>query len=219
MKKNEEIYLLFSQHLDEIKELILQSTNIADALRRINKYVNIKRYDKFHELVNKFDIDISHFIKYAWNKGKTKETDKRIKKCVDTYKRKYQNGEIKAGFINKQHSEETKKRIAKSVKKHFQNEKKEISSIKELSKRTVTKIFQRMNLGCSRCGWNESTCDLHHIHGRKIENADDHSNLCYICPNCHRLIHTHKISTQELEQFSLDKIIKDKWREFYYWND
>jgi len=29
----------------------------------------------------------------------------------------------------------------------------------------------------------------HHINGREIPNANDPTNLCYICDNCHRKIH------------------------------
>lgn len=46
---------------------------------------------------------------------------------------------------------------------------------------------------CLYCGWDKSTCDIHHIAGRKIPNPDDPSNLTLACPNCHRLIHDCKI--------------------------
>ena len=36
-------------------------------------------------------------------------------------------------------------------------------SIMELSKRTISKILHRSGVGCAICGWNESTCDIHHI--------------------------------------------------------
>ena len=29
----------------------------------------------------------------------------------------------------------------------------------------------------------------HHIEGRKVPNSNHWSNLCNICPNCHRKIH------------------------------
>lgn len=87
-------------------------------------------------------------------------------------------------------------------------------SLLELSTRTVRKILKRLGLGCSRCQWNEGTCDLHHIKGRKILNPDHHSNLTYICPNCHRLFHEKKIGAIDVQ--SLELQIGDKWKEVYY---
>jgi len=87
-------------------------------------------------------------------------------------------------------------------------------SILDLSARTISKILVRLNLGCSRCGWNEASGDIHHIHGRKITNPDDHSNLTYLCPNCHRLFHRGKIGSNDV--VSLDIYIGDKWKDFYY---
>lgn len=124
---------------------------------------------------------------------------------------------LQPSFLNKKHSVETKRKIAQSVKKNSCLKKqKEITSIKQLSKRTVSKILNRMNLGCSICGWNESTCDIHYIHGKKIPDCDNHDNLCCLCPNCHRLVHTHKIEPEEL--ISLTKQIGDSWKQYYYWN-
>lgn len=88
------------------------------------------------------------------------------------------------------------------------------TSILEVSKRTTSKILKRLGLGCSYCGWDKGTCDIHHINGRKIEDADHHSNLALICPNCHRLVHEGKLSKDEL--ISLDKYIPDNWVEYYY---
>jgi len=87
-------------------------------------------------------------------------------------------------------------------------------SIMELSKRTITKLLKRLNIGCSRCGWNESTCDIHHINGRKIQDYDNHDNLTLICPNCHRLVHTHKISKEKLIPLSIQ--LDENWLDVYY---
>lgn len=87
-------------------------------------------------------------------------------------------------------------------------------SILELSGRTQTKILTRLGLGCSRCGWREATCDIHHIEGRKIENPDHHSNLTYLCPNCHRMAHNNKIPKGEL--MPLADYFPKNWTDFYY---
>lgn len=85
-------------------------------------------------------------------------------------------------------------------------------SILELSKRTVTKVMQRLNLGCSNCGWKITTCDIHHILPRSKGGSDEHSNLTNLCPNCHRCAHAGILTTF----ITLDEQIGDRWREFYY---
>lgn len=117
-------------------------------------------------------------------------------------------------FYNQHHDEDKKRQMAKSLKSTLKN-KKEPTSIIDLSKRTITKVLVRMNKGCSRCGWNESTCDIHHINGRKIEDPHSHDNLCILCPNCHRLVHTGKVKKEEL--INMTQYIGDEWRKHYYW--
>jgi len=91
---------------------------------------------------------------------------------------------------------------------------KEIKSIYECSSRTREKIIKRLKMGCSRCGWSEGNGDIHHINGRKIEDANNMSNLCYLCPNCHRLCHEGKILKESL--IPLSKTIPENWKEYYY---
>lgn len=87
-------------------------------------------------------------------------------------------------------------------------------SIFDLSSRTMHKIIKRLNLPCSHCGWKEGTCDIHHINGRKIENANRHDNLSCICPNCHRLVHEGKIKKESLK--NLCDYIGNRWKDVYY---
>lgn len=86
-------------------------------------------------------------------------------------------------------------------------------SIMELSKRTVSKILVRVKAKCSRCGWNEESCDIHHIRGRKIPNADSHDNLSCLCPNCHRLT-KRKIKPEDIIPISVQ--FGDKLLDAYY---
>jgi len=156
--------------------------------------------------------------------------DKRAKFCCRSCSATYTNK-------NKVLSEKHKQNISLGLKKHFDNHPEKIrrgdeaaqdvakgtrgkfrdqlpNSILELSNRTANKILKRMKLACSRCGWNEAPCDLHHIKGRKIEDCDNHSNLSYLCPNCHRLAHNNLIKSDELITF--DQYVGDKWTEYYY---
>lgn len=101
--------------------------------------------------------------------------------------------------------------IGKSTKGKYKND---IKSILDVSKRTTSKILKRLNIGCCICGWNDASCDIHHINGRKVQNANGHWNLTCICPNHHRMFHNGKI---EKEKFvTLDKHIPENWSELYY---
>lgn len=93
-------------------------------------------------------------------------------------------------------------------------------SIKDISKRTTSKILRRLDLPCSCCGFYVKglVLDLHHIIPRKNGGVDDMSNLTYICPNCHRMAHTdlsmlpHPLVSIE-EQL---RVLNKDWRSVYY---
>lgn len=104
-------------------------------------------------------------------------------------------------------------RCEKCRKKRVIKDLNNVNSILELSSRTVSKIFKKLNIGCCICNWNEASCDVHHINGKKIEDYNNHKNLTYICPNCHRLVHDEKIKKETL--ISLDLYIGNKWKELY----
>jgi hypothetical protein len=92
----------------------------------------------------------------------------------------------------------------------------ETKSIMDLSKRTTIKILKRMNLPCSYCGWTVKGAvgDVHHIIEKKNGGTDDMDNITYICPNCHRLVHSNIIKKDEL--VTLQDYIGESWKEFYY---
>lgn len=93
------------------------------------------------------------------------------------------------------------------------NTPKHADSILDFSSRTVRKVLQRLGVGCGWCGWNEGGCDVHHIHGRKIPNANAHTNLAILCPNCHRLVHEHKILAESLKTLAIQ--VGDSWKAQY----
>jgi len=94
--------------------------------------------------------------------------------------------------------------------------KKNPASILDLSSRTVRKLLQRINPGCSRfqCGWKEGIGDIHHINGRKVADANGHWNLSYLCPNCHRLVHEGKVPKDEL--VTIQTQLGETWFDHYY---
>jgi hypothetical protein len=134
------------------------------------------------------------------------ETDPGYKDRVSSGLRRY----YKANPEKIRRGDTASKAVGKSTKGKYKNPK----NILEVSKRTTSKILKRLNIGCSRCGWNETVCDIHHIRGRKINDFNGHHNLCYLCPNCHRLAHEKKIAINAM--ISLDKYIENRWKEMYY---
>ena len=71
----------------------------------------------------------------------------------------------------------------------------------------------QIKIGRSRCGWSEEICNLHNIHGRKIQNLNSPDKLSYLCPNCHRLADKKKIEPHSI--ITLSKQIGEKWRDAY----
>lgn len=108
--------------------------------------------------------------------------------------------------------EKMRRAVGKSTRGRFRPESPE--SILELSSRTKIKVLQRLAIGCCICGWHKAPCDLHHMGGRKIKNADHHSNLTYVCPNCHRMIHHGLIPVEHLTPLS--RQVGSSWKKHYY---
>lgn len=44
---------------------------------------------------------------------------------------------------------------------------------------------------CERCGWDESRCDVHHRVQKSQGGPHTIANAIVICPNCHRIQHSH----------------------------
>lgn len=103
-----------------------------------------------------------------------------------------------------------------SCKQHREHYKSNINSILDISKRTITKLLKRANKSCSICGWNESTCDIHHIIPLSKGGTNNIDNLIIVCPNCHRVIHTtNKYNIQYLNALSIDKTFNN-WKDYYH---
>lgn len=124
----------------------------------------------------------------------------------------------KCGTSFLKHIRDGRKIVCNNCMRKVVNHKTGNFSLVDLSPRTISKIFKRANLGCAICGWNESICDLHHIIERSNGGSDELSNLIYVCPNHHRIIHNE----QEFDKTvfinrTLDKILPN-WKDFYHPN-
>jgi hypothetical protein len=154
-------------------------------------------------------------LKDSLKKSGKQQNEKTLQKRKNTWKNS-EKVEIECPcgiFLNiKEGSRKFCSRKCANQFSHHPSAKQDVKSIYDLSKRTMTKIFKRMNLGCSICEWKDGTCDVHHILGRKIPDPHHHSNLTYLCPNHHRLAHEKKLNNF----ITLDKQIGDSWRQFYF---
>jgi predicted HNH restriction endonuclease len=78
--------------------------------------------------------------------------------------------------------------------------------VKESKKRTLTGAQKRelertVGWKCELCGKKLTVKpDIHHITPKAEGGSDRNSNLLVLCPNCHRLVHTEKISKSELKR-------------------
>jgi 5-methylcytosine-specific restriction endonuclease McrA len=134
-------------------------------------------------------------------------------------KRKEINEKVSDTLIKRHHGYLTKQQYVqrKIAEKHASYERlKETTSILDMSKRTTMKILRRMKLPCFTCGWfHEGVVgDVHHIIPRKNGGSDENSNLTYICPNCHRLVHSDVIKPSEL--ITIEDYLDDSWKKYYY---
>jgi len=42
---------------------------------------------------------------------------------------------------------------------------------------------------CEICNLDFPAKEKHHIHSRSLGGTEDKSNKCFLCPNCHTLVH------------------------------
>ena len=140
-------------------------------------------------------------------KGKTHSTEVR-NALSNRSKELHAAGVLKSppSFLGKKHTDATKKKQAKSFAGKIPD------TLFDVSSRTLQKILKRMGVKCSNCGWDKTTCDVHHIVPRKDGGTNENTNLTILCPNCHRMAHEHKLT----EMINIEKQYGDKWREFYF---
>ncbi|MCQ2975067.1 MAG: hypothetical protein MJ211_09680 [Bacteroidales bacterium] len=55
----------------------------------------------------------------AWNKGLTKETDKRVERCSETLNKHYADGTVIPSNLGRSHTDEEKEKLSKTFKKRF----------------------------------------------------------------------------------------------------
>lgn len=140
------------------------------------------------------------------NSKRTGISDEQKEKISNSLKKYYASNPVNQSCGDK-HS----KAVGNSTKGKYN---KNPESLLELSKRTISKIIKRLNIGCSYCGWNEWVGHIHHIDGRKIPDADNHNNLSYLCPNCHTLAQAGIIPKNKLT--TVAQQIGDSWKDCYY---
>lgn len=202
----------FCEIPDQSSSLWLTATRVGTCKifdRQFNSYHN-KDMRKLHNYIckecNKFFSCREKIAKFCSSSCSTSNRNKNWKP-TEEHKKKASKA-LKTWW--ELHPEKQKEHGINSQKgKH-----KKPRTILDLSSRTVSKICRRLNLACSRCKWNEEVGDIHHIIPRNQGGTNEHGNLTYLCPNCHRLAGRGKIEPQYL--ITLKDYIKDEWLEVYY---
>jgi len=120
-------------------------------------------------------------------------------------------------FESKQYRrKERKKHCGECRRNSPHSRKNDDITLLDLSKRTIAKILKRADIGCSICGWKESSCDIHHIHEKCNGGKNDTSNLIILCPNCHRICHVEKrFDVGFLIERSIEKNFNN-WKDYYH---
>lgn len=147
-----------------LEELCSESYSLAEVLKKAGRTVGGGGSQAtLKKKIKEFEIDISHFTGQAWAKGKTQETDARVKS-----KEKYSLEEV---FCK--NSPVTQKVLRGYVERHQVLE------------------YKCINCGCDG-NWQNGiiALEIDHIDGDNSNN--EISNLRYLCPNCHALTDTYR---------------------------
>ncbi len=158
-----------------LEELCQDSYSLAEVLRKAGRKQAGGNQETLKKKITEFGIDTSHFTGMLWNKGKTKETDNRIKSAE-----KYSLEEI---FIKD--SPVTQKVLRGYVERH---------NIIE---------YKCQKCGCDG-NWQDGiiSLEIDHIDGNNTNN--EISNLRYLCPNCHALTPTYRGKNKALKAQELN---------------
>lgn len=145
-----------------LEELCNDSLSLAEVLRKAGRKQGGGSQNTLKKKIEEYEIDISHFTGQLWNKGKTKETDSRIKS----------NEMYSLEEVFKKDSSVTQKVLRGYVERH-----------------SILK-YQCSKCGCDG-HWQNGiiALQLHHKDGDNHNN--EVSNLEYLCPNCHALTDTY----------------------------
>jgi len=134
-----------------------------------------------------------------WNKGLTKELDKRVLKQANTYKKTHKDfkGENNP-FYNKQHTKKWSRE--QSLRKGGTGIPGELSEYGvEFTYELKEKIRNKSNRLCVKCSKtekdNKKKLEIHHIDYDKLNNSED--NLVALCKSCHVATNTNRNYWQE----------------------
>ena len=158
-----------------LEELCQESYSLAEVLRKAGRRQGGGAQETLKKKIAEFEIDTSHFTGQLWNKGKTAETDSRIKSAE-----KYTLEEV---FIK--NSSVTQKVLRGYIERHQVIE------------------YKCQQCGCDG-NWQGGIISLEvdHIDGDNTNN--EVSNLRYLCPNCHALTDTYRGKNKALKAQKLN---------------
>ena len=145
-----------------LEELCKNSRSYSEVLTKAGRKAGGGNQSYLKLKISEYNIDTSHFIGYAWKRGSTSETDKRIK---GNLKYKLEDLLVEDCIVRRN-----------VVRKYI------------LKYKVIPYICQ----GCGNIGkWNgyNMSLELDHING--IYNDNRIENLRFLCPNRHAITDTY----------------------------
>lgn len=179
----------------KIIELVKKHTGRADVCRDLGWPRNGNYYKRINLIIQKYQVDISHFwpnkayktikyeviIKICPVCKKEFKTKKDFKKEKTTCSKACSNTHFRSGENNPNWTpfEEKTEKAQKSYSGY-------------------RKLFNKTELFCHRCGYKEFDCSvqIHHIDENRKNN--DKSNLIPLCANCHMSFHANKWNLEDI---------------------
>lgn len=167
-----------------LEELCKDSYSLSEVLRKAGRKPGSR--ESLKKKIAEYNIDISHFTGMFWKKGKTTETDERVKQAAFNSE-KYSFEEI---FI--ENSLVTQKVLTGYIKRH-----------------------NLIEYKCDKCGctgeWQDGIISLEVDHINGINNDNRLNNLHYLCPNCHALTDTYKGKNKEIGIKKQDEVSEEEF--------
>lgn len=166
---------------------------------------------RMYEYIEKHCLNCGEIIPH---RGRPSELPKKkycSRECYYEYRRKYPE-------VNPSYTGALKKKICKGCGKEFgyyegaisrkSDGKKSTASFCSLECRIKNGKKSRQSIGivmrrrfgdkCMICGWEEATCDAHHIIPVKLGGKNKIENMVVLCPNHHRLANLDIITQEKL---------------------